>query len=187
MIASVWDMPLSTGMDMNWRPVRADTSSSHNSGVSCHRQLECSTGMTEGVSDHTTTSPQLILNPPFPGPLSTLPFPINMPSGWINPPPALIPRSELTGQSRQMARSCLVVKTQQVLCCQKPLHTSSLSHTTATITPPRALATISVGGERGTLQGLLCYQHAPALKWAGPESGLCLLEGISLVVCVSLR
>lgn len=51
-------MPLSTGMDMNQGPVGADTSSSHNSSVSCHRQLECSTGMTEGVSDH-ATSPQL--------------------------------------------------------------------------------------------------------------------------------
>lgn len=39
--------------------VGADTSSSYNSSVSCHRQLECSTGMTEGVSDHTTKSPHL--------------------------------------------------------------------------------------------------------------------------------
>lgn len=139
---------------MNRGPEGADTSSSHNSSVSCHRQLECSTGMTEGVSSHTTTPPTS-LN-------TTLP---HQHASWLNPPPrALIPPSEVTSQSRQMARSCLVVKTQQVLHCQRPLHTSSLSHTTATIDPPASPVTLSAGGERGTLQGLLCYQHAPALK-----------------------
>lgn len=128
MIASIWDMPLSTGMDVNQGPAGADTSSSLNSSVSCHRQLECSTGMTEGVSDSHND---------IPPPLSTSTLP-HQHASWLNPPPALISWSGLTGQLRQMARSCLVLKTQQVLRCQRPLHTSSLSlsHATANSGPP---------------------------------------------------
>lgn len=47
--------------------------------------------------------------------------------------------SELTGQLRQMARSCSAAKTQQVLCCQRPLRTSTLSLSRTpvpTSTPP---------------------------------------------------
>lgn len=57
---------------MNRGPVGLDTSSSHNSSVSCHRQLECSTGMTEGVSDHTTTSPNLSQHHPSTTPSTCL-------------------------------------------------------------------------------------------------------------------
>lgn len=171
-------MSLSTDLYMNQGPAGADTSSSNNRSANCLRQLECSTGMKEGVSDHKTS--------PTPAP-STPPYPINILLGSPPHPQVLILKNELTGQSRQMARSCLVVKTQQVLYCQKPLHTSSPSHITAAIGPLQAPATLSVGGNRGTLQGLLGYQYMPALKCAGPKSGLCLLEGISLVVCVGLR
>lgn len=52
-------------------------------------------------------------------------------------PQALIPQSEVTGQSRQMARSCLVVKTQQVLRCQKATsHFFSLSLTSSPLSAP---------------------------------------------------
>lgn len=115
-------MPLSTGMDMDRGPAGAETSSLNNSSAGCHRQLECSTGMTEGVSNHKNIPPNLSQHHPFP---STCLL--------VDPhPQALIPQSEVTGQSRQMARSCLVVKTQQVLHCQKATsHFFSLSLTSS--------------------------------------------------------
>lgn len=104
---------------MDRGPAGAETSSLNNSSAGCHRQLECSTGMTEGVSNHKNIPPNLSQHHPFP---STCLL--------VDPhPQALIPQSEVTGQSRQMARSCLVVKTQQVLRCQKATsHFFSLSH-----------------------------------------------------------
>lgn len=132
-------------MDVNQGPAGADTSSSLNSSASCHRQLECSTGMTEGVSDSHNN---------IPPPLSTTTLP-HQHASWLNPPPALISRSGLTGQLRQMARSWLVLKTQQVLCCQRPLHTSSLSlflsHTTAANSGPPVSPRHSPRERRGSL------------------------------------
>lgn len=66
MIASTWDMPLSTGMDMDRGPAGAETSSLNNSSAGCHRQLECSTRMTEGVSNHKNIPPNLSQHHPFP-------------------------------------------------------------------------------------------------------------------------
>lgn len=151
-------MPLSTEMDVNQGPVGADTSSSLNSSISCHRQLECSTGMTEGVSDSHNN---------IPPPLSTTTLP-HQHASWLNPPPALISRSELTGQMRQMARSCLVVKTQQVLCCQRPLHTSSISLTPPPIPAPlRAPATLHGRGERDSPgSALLSACSSFEVSWA---------------------
>ena len=117
-------------------------------------------------------------------------------ASWLNPPPALISpvpakRSvetnggellggeDAAGAALSKATSHLLSLSHQCHYCPPPQ--------APPFSPPRATATLVTGGVRGTLQGLLCYQHAPALKWAGPESGLCLLEGISLVVCVSLR
>ncbi len=177
MIASTRDMPLSRGMDMNWGPEGEDTSSSHISSASCHRQLECSTGMTEGVSDRMTTSPHLSQHHPSPSTCLLVEPPTSS-----NPPVRANQSVETNGEelpgSEDAAGAALSKATSHLL---------SLSHHRHYRPPLWVPATLSAGGERGTLQGLLCYQHAPALKWAGPESGLCLLEGISLVVCVSLR
>lgn len=142
---------------MDRGPAGAETSSLNNSSAGCHRQLECSTGMTEGVSNHKNIPPNLSQHHPFP---STCLL--------VDPhPQALIPQSEVTGQLRQMARSCLVVKTQQVLRCQKAtshFFSLSLSHIFTTISPLQALATLTTGGKSRALQGLVCYQRTPALK-----------------------
>lgn len=121
------------------------------------------------VPSHKTTSPHLSQHH-------------SPPSAYLKTVSALYPhptsstatlQSVLTGHWRQMERSWLPVKTQQVLCCQKPLHTSSLSlshthtDTSATITssPFRELWPASPWERRAaSLQGLLCYQHATALK-----------------------
>lgn len=181
MIASTWDMLLSTGMNMNQGPAGADASSSLNSSLSCHRQLECSTGMTEGVSDHTATSPHLCQQPPFP---------ISMPPAWT-PPPALISRPELSGGSRQMARSCLVVKTQQVLYCQRPLHTSCLSLSPTrrrhyrTPPTPREPRPLSTGERRGGLSRLCFVISLPQLWSELSQNQDCVYLKASPLLCAS--
>ncbi|CAB1448530.1 unnamed protein product [Pleuronectes platessa] len=174
-MASVREMPLSAALDMNRGPVGADVSSSHNSSVSCHIQLECSTGMTEGVSDHTTTPPPLASNSLN----TTLP---HQHASWLTlaPPPSLYnptvnwsvkTNGEELPASEDAAGAMLSKATSH-------LSSPALSHTTATppthppspSSHPRAPATLSAGGERergwwwGALQGLLCYQRAPALN-----------------------
>lgn len=137
----------------------ADASSSlRSSSARRHRQLECSTGTTEGVSDHTAMPPRT-----HPAPSQSTCYPAE------HLPPSC---SELTGQLRQMARICSAAKTQQVLRCQRPLRTStlSLSRTPApTPAAPHPPSSARAGLPRlerkgGSPPGLLCYQHVPALK-----------------------
>ena len=132
-------------------------------------------------------------HPPSPPTLSTPAFPINMPPGWPRPLPSLYNPTvnwsvETNGEelpaSEDAAGAVLSKATSH-------LSSPALSHPPppppAATPEPRPPSPRGGGGGGGALQGLLCYQRAPALKWAGPESGLCLLEGISLVVRVSPR
>lgn len=120
--------------------------------------------------------------------LSTPPFPINMPPGWPTPPGSnpsvwgnwsVKTNGEKLPSSEDAAGAALSKSHFTLLL--------SLSHIFTTISPLQALATLTTGGKSRALQGLVCYQRTPALKWAGTKSGLCLLEAISLVVCVSPR
>lgn len=133
-VVHVWKellMPLSTGEDTNCQP--ADTSSSHNSSVSYHRQLECSTGMTEGAPDPTTTTPQLSLSTPLPHQHASW---LNSPAGSNPPKSSPANRSlktngeELFG-SEDAAGAVLSKATSHLLSL--PL---SLSHTNITLSPP---------------------------------------------------
>lgn len=114
LIVSTWDMPLRTRMDIHQGPVGADKSSSTKSRGSCHRQLECSTGMTWGVSD------------------PNLPPPILTPSSacvLINPPDCVNRSVETNGkepQSREDAAGAAMSKaTSHILCLSYHPHPSS--------------------------------------------------------------
>lgn len=102
-----------------------------------------------------------------------------------SPPPALISRPWLSGQSRQMARelpagedaagAALSKATSHLIWPPYPALTSHLS-------PSLSQRGVVVGGGGGrwpTLLDLLRYQLAAALKCQ--QSAPCLLEGISLV------
>lgn len=178
MIALARDTPPSTGMDMYLKSCRG------RDVIIQEKQcwLPQTAGMFQWDDRRCVQSQKHPPHHPFPTCLLVDPH-----------PQGLIPQSEVTGQSRQMARSCLVVKTQQVLRCQKPLHTSSSLTLSLSLTSPPLSAPCKPRppspqeGRVGLSRVLLCYQPTPALKWAGTKSGLCLLEAISLVVCVSPR